>query len=390
VSLAANSIESRRHNWDHEIESVRETQLRHAEQAPMICSPTFLIDKKICQSNILTMMMKARHNQLSLRPHFKTHQNKDVGQWFREQGVEKITVSSLDMAESFIEAGWRDITVAFPVNIREMDRINQLRKMATLQLLVESIEAVSALEKSIESPLVLFIKIDVDYHRTGVSWEQSDQIAALVSAISKANKLSFAGFLTHAGNSYNARSESQIKAIHNQSLFAMAKLKSQYKEAFPDLIVSVGDTPTCSTMSEFPGVDEIRPGNFVYYDLSQLQIGSCQPWDIAVAVACPVVAIHKGRNEIVVHGGGVHFSKESMADEEMGVHYGQVAKDMAAGWGPLVPGAFLKKLSQEHGTIVGPDDFINKVKLGDLIKVIPVHSCMTANLMRNQTLVLTE
>jgi len=33
-------------------------------------------------------------------------------------------------------------------------------------------------------------------------------------------------------------------------------------------------------------VDEIRPGNFVFYDLMQYRIGSCSVGQIAVAMAC--------------------------------------------------------------------------------------------------------
>ena len=86
------------------------------------------------------MLTKARRNNIRLRPHFKTHQSAEVGEWLREEGVQYITVSSLFMAEYFAAAGWTDITVAFPVNLLEIDRINQLTTKCTLNLLVESVE----------------------------------------------------------------------------------------------------------------------------------------------------------------------------------------------------------------------------------------------------------
>jgi D-serine deaminase-like pyridoxal phosphate-dependent protein len=40
-------------------------------------------------------------------------------------------------------------------------------------------------------------------------------------------------------------------------------------------------------------------------------------------------------------------------------------------------------LSQEHGIVSIPDtDVFDKLKVGDMVAVIPVHSCLTANLMK--------
>ena len=160
-------------------------------------------------------------------------------------------------------------------------------------------------------------------------------------------------------------------------------MRAQYIGDFPELILSVGDTPTCSVMDDFTAVDEMRPGNFVFYDLTQSFLGACQVDQIAVAMACPVVAVHADRNELVIHGGGVHFSKELIEEQDIGSHYGQAVIDKGQGWGGLRERVYLKKLSQEHGTIVGPPEFIKQVALGDIVKILPVHSCMTANLMKS-------
>ncbi len=69
-------------------------------------------------------------------------------------------------------------------------------------------------------------------------------------------------------------------------------LKQKYITRFPDIIISYGDSPSCSLADDLNGFDEIRPGNFVYYDVMQYHIGSCQMDDIAVAAACPVVSVY--------------------------------------------------------------------------------------------------
>ena len=47
---------------------------------------------------------------------------------------------------------------------------------------------------------------------------------------------------------------------------------------------------------------------------------------------------------------------------------------------------YIKKLSQEHGIINAPNKFVSSVKIGDLLYIIPVHSCLTANLMKNSAI----
>ena len=65
----------------------------------------------------------ANKNNLVLRPHFKTHQSIEIGNWFKEKGVTSITVSSIKMAE-FFSSEWDDITIAFPLNILEIDKLS--------------------------------------------------------------------------------------------------------------------------------------------------------------------------------------------------------------------------------------------------------------------------
>src|SRR4030042_2672023 len=91
-----------------------------------VISPTFLLDKQRVLKNIEKMAGKAKASGARFRPHFKTHQSAEVGNWFRDFGVTAITVSSLDMASYFAKHGWSDITVAFIVNTLEIDIINDL------------------------------------------------------------------------------------------------------------------------------------------------------------------------------------------------------------------------------------------------------------------------
>jgi D-serine deaminase-like pyridoxal phosphate-dependent protein len=346
----------------------------------MITTPTLLVNEQVCRDNIRRMIGLARHNHIQFRPHFKTHQSAEIGQWFLEEGTSKITASSLSMAACFAEAGWKDITVAFPVNVREMETINQLAGRITLNLLVESVEAVKLLGLGLTSPVNVFIKLDVGTHRTGIDPENEKAIREVMAEIRKSKRMQFVGVLCHAGHSYQCRGKQEILAVHSAVMTVLQKIKSTYSD-IPDLVISYGDTPTCSVADSFPNVAELRPGNFVFYDLMQWQIGSCQASDIGVAVACPVVAKHPERNEVVIYGGAVHFSKDFVEENGRKV-YGKLAIDRGEGWEGLREDVTLIRLSQEHGILQGPDAWVASVKIGDLVKIIPVHSCLTMDLLR--------
>jgi D-serine deaminase-like pyridoxal phosphate-dependent protein len=344
--------------------------------------PALLIDEQKCRKNISAMAEKAGRNGVVFRPHFKTHVSHEIGRWFREYGVEKITVSSLEMAAYFAEDGWKDITVAFPVNILEIETINRLAKTIVLNLLFESDETVALLAQKIHSPVNAFIKIDVGSHRTGILYNEIETIDRVLNKISESCLIRFTGFLTHAGNSYQAKDVSEIRDIHHQSINRLKSIKNHFAERYPGLILSTGDTPTCSIMEDFSGIDEIRPGNFVFYDLMQCRFGSCSPDQIAVAMACPVVAIHPERDELVIYGGAVHFSKERIENSDHGIIYGQVAEDKGNGWGNPVEGMVLAKLSQEHGIVQVPPGQAGKYRVGNILKILPVHSCLTSQLAK--------
>ena len=349
----------------------------------MITKPTLILDKTKCIENINTMFSKSKRHKLAFRPHFKTHQSLAIGSWFKDIGVHKITVSSVSMAEYF-SSQWNDITIAFPINILEIQAINTLAKKITLNLCIENEESISFLNAHLKFKLNVFLKIDVGYHRTGINPTNGDLIHNILDKIDTNPLLNFIGFLGHAGHTYKCRTHEAINEEHSKSLRIMAKLKEAYVTRYPKLIISLGDTPSCSVAEDFSGVDEIRPGNFVFYDLTQNLIGSNSIAQIAVALACPIVAIHKERSEIVIYGGGVHFSKDRIEAEE-GLVFGRVVKKGNNTWGGLIPNTYVKSLSQEHGTISVPPSDMSNYKIGDFLMVLPVHSCMAGNTMKSYT-----
>lgn len=341
--------------------------------------PRLLLDETVCRRNIRFMAEKATANQVLFRPHFKTHQSGVIGQWFRDEGVSTITVSSVKMAAYFAAEGWKDIFIAFPASLPETKTIDHLAGHIHLDLSVESVSTALYLNDHLTNPVGIYIKVDTGYHRTGIDPADTREIARILNAVGRAQQLTLKGFYTHSGHTYEAKTTKRIEQIHEQSVQSLSKLRNLFRKDHPGIKLSIGDTPSCSWIKDFGEIDEIRPGNFVFYDLMQEQLGICSIQDIAVALECPVVSKNSERNELVIHGGAVHLSKEFLLDET-GIIFGRVVPLTGQKWGKPMENTFLKSLSQEHGIIKADPKHYNAIRVGDTVGILPVHSCLTANL----------
>ncbi len=350
-----------------------------------INTPSLLLDEHRCKSNILRICQKVKEQGVSLRPHFKTHQSLKVGRWFRELEIDRITVSSVGMASYFATDGWDDITIAFPVNVRQIEEIAELSKKIKLGLLLTDESAIEILGNTLHREVSIWIKIDVGTNRTGLAHTDTGGIERMLDRLKPYPQLHFVGFLAHAGHSYLGRSVMDAQRTYDQSLKMLLDLKRRYQGAFPGLKISLGDTPGASMVDQFGPVDELRPGNFVFYDLMQEQIGACTLDDIAVAMACPVVAVHPDRKQWIIYGGAVHFSKDYLLLPGGTKTYGRMVDQNLESWSvdntdqhPVII-----SLSQEHGVVQCSDENFEQCKPGDIALWLPVHSCLTADAMGN-------
>ena len=48
-----------------------------------VTEPTMVLNEEVCKSNIARMAAKAKAANVVFRPHFKTHQSREIGEWFR-------------------------------------------------------------------------------------------------------------------------------------------------------------------------------------------------------------------------------------------------------------------------------------------------------------------
>ena len=340
--------------------------------------PTLLVDKAKVLRNVRRMSAKADDLGFRLKPHFKTHQSLAIGRWLREEDIEGITVSSLSMASYFADDGWEYITVAFPANPRELDLMNKLSEKAELTILISDADTFSLLKRDLSNRVRVLLEIDCGYGRSGFDSSATAEIESVARQIIDAGFV-LEGLYCHSGNTYKVSGADAITKIHDHTVSELNRLQSELTMG-ADLALSLGDTPSCSVAENFNGIDSVRPGNFVFYDYMQSRIGSCTIDDIAIVLATPVVAVDRERKQAVLYGGGVHLSKDYV-DGNGGRTYGRLSTLKSEGWESMDPESHLLSVSQEHGIASVSASDLPAIKVGDLIGVLPIHSCMTADLM---------
>ena len=346
-----------------------------------IKKPVLLLDEAKARENISFMKNKAERSGVAFRPHFKTHQSAAIGEWFREAGTERITVSSATMCRYFLDNGWDDITVAFPVNPRESEDFNRISRRIKLNILVSDYEQFAAFADRFNEDANILIKIDTGYRRSGVDWNSYPDLVRIYDLVNETPNLRIMGFLTHSGHTYSVSGAEKVMEIFNDTRRKI--LHTKEVAPFNDVIVSIGDTPSCSISEDFTGIDEIRPGNFVFYDLMQVNIGSCDTGRVAVALAAPVVSVNRHYNELITYGGAIHLSKEYITGNDGERIYGKAYLLSDEGWDLDSEVGYVKSLTQEHGIVQVAESMRLKVKPCDIIAILPVHSCLTVDLMRS-------
>ncbi len=343
--------------------------------------PVLLLDETRARQNLERMVQKVHAAGVCFRPHFKTHQSHEVGRWFREKQVTAITVSSVHMATYFIQDGWTDITIAFPLNIHEINLLNSIPEAISIGLLVSTPQTAQKLCETAGRPYHCWIEADTGFGRSGIEASDTHAFRQVIQILQSNSLLRVSGLLSHFGHTYQAKDIPEVSRIYNSGMEALQALRSQLLPVCPGLKISVGDTPSCSMLADFGQADELRPGNFIYYDLMQAAIGACSVGDIAIALSVPVVEVHPARRQVIVHGGSVHLSKDSMPDEQGRPVYGRVCRLEGSVWGSPLENAFVKSLSQEHGVLQFRSTIPADIEAGSLLAVLPVHSCLTADAM---------
>jgi D-serine deaminase-like pyridoxal phosphate-dependent protein len=344
-------------------------------------TPALLLDAAALERNLAGMAAKTRALGVALRPHVKTHKCPEIGRMQLAHGARGITVATLAEAVTFADAGFDDITWAFPLVLARLEEVTALARRITFRVVVESAPALEALDaagRRAGLAVHAWLEVDSGHHRSGVD-------PAAPASLELARRLAgepgvvFDGLLTHAGHSYRARTREERAAVAERERALMAAFATRLEQAGVHVpAVSVGSTPALSAVERLDGVSEVRPGNYAFYDFMQLAAGVCVAADCAVTVLASVVSHQTGAGHVVVDAGALALSKDTgPADPALARGFGPVLRGLAGH--ELEPSLEVQGMSQEHGMVGGAraEEVAGRLPVGGKVRILPNHSCLT-------------
>jgi D-serine deaminase-like pyridoxal phosphate-dependent protein len=355
--------------------SLAESALAH------LPTPGLLLDQQRMDRNIARLKQHLQPLGVALRPHLKTSKSIDIARRLMATPAGPATVSTLKEAEEFAAAGVKDILYAVGIAPAKLDRAVALRNRGVdLSIVVDNIDqakAVAAKCRELGVKLPTLIEIDSDGHRAGI--RPGDPLLVEIARTLREGGADPRGIMTHAGGSYDARSEAELVAAAEQERAAAVECAEQLRAAgFAAPVVSVGSTPTAHFARDLTGVTEVRAGVFVFFDLVMAGIGVCSIDDIAISVLASVIGHQPSKHQILVDAGWMAMSRDrGTAGQPVDQYYGLVCDPN----GRPYPDLIMRLANQEHGVLEirpGSSARLPELPVGSLVRILPNHACATA------------
>jgi D-serine deaminase-like pyridoxal phosphate-dependent protein len=331
-----------------------------------IATPALVVDSHSVIENVERMAAHAAAAGVDLRPHAKTHKSLEVAELQRAHGAVGLTVTTLREAEVFVSGGCDDVLIAAPpVGGWRLKRLSSLARDACVRVVVDDSLHVALLDELCRRSRVeigYLWEVDCGVGRFGTAPGQ--RTAQLIAdAVASAPSCSFDGLLAFGGHAYNgavaAAAEDEREAIRT----TLAALDARGIEA---RVRSIGTTPTAHVL-ENPAAEitEIRPGNYVFYDATQVALGVVDETRCALTVLTTVIS-RPTRTRVILDCGSKALAAERISPRTVG--FGLVRGR---------PGLRIERLFEEQAIAVGdPGD----LRIGDRVRVIPNHACAAVNL----------
>jgi D-serine deaminase-like pyridoxal phosphate-dependent protein len=342
-------------------------------------TPSLVLDAGRMKRNAESMSRRVLEMGARLRPHIKTHKCIEVARIQTDGQSGAVTVSTLAEARGFVAAGFRDITYAVPIEPGKFEAAIEIAtRCDRFGLITDNTQTPALLNEAAKRAGIvidLFLKVDCGYHRCGVAPDSAEALT-VPRAITAASHLRFAGILTHAGHSYHCRTQAERLTVARQERDVMLEMASRLRnEGIEVPTVSIGSTPSITAVDHLDGIDEVRPGNYIFFDTFQAAAGSCQLNDCALTVLAAVVHRDLARGKVIIDAGAIALSKDR----------GAVEFDPDCGYGLVLDlegndlGLRVSSLSQEHGELIATSaGDLQSLKIGTRVRVLANHSCLTA------------
>ena len=331
-------------------------------------TPAVVVDLDVMERNLSRMADYCREHQLLLRPHTKSHKIPALAQRQIANGATGITVAKIGEAEVMLNAGIDDILIAYPIVGREKaKRLATLAERARITVSLDSEEAAAGISVATSergTNAAILVELDVGFHRCGLT--SAAAAVQLAKKITSLPGLEFKGLMFFPGH-LGVGPEQRAALRMEVNGFLDRVFEAFAREGLALSIVSGGSTPTAYESAQFHGVNEVRPGIYIFNDRSTAAISAA--WeDCALSVLVTVVSTSVPGRAIVDGGSKTFSSDRYQAEDSSG--FGLVKEDHAAE---------IERLTEEHGHLnITRSD--RPYRVGERLSVIPNHVCTTVNM----------
>ena len=342
-------------------------------------TPSVLIENSRVERNLDRMQAAATARGLRLRPHAKTHKSTVMAQRQVATGAVGICCAKLGEAEVFAAAGIEDIRLPYPIHPVNVDRVLAILDRTRLSFIVDHADVARGWSDAMRRAgreVDVLVKVDVGFHRCGID-PGAPGAAGFVARIAGLPGLNFRGLLSHAGHGYGAQSPAEAAAIATEEAHMMTTLAAEVTALGVAVDeISVGATPTARFSVSEPGITEMRPGNYIYFDRTQVALGAADWDDCALTVLARVVS-RPAPDRVILDCGGKTLTTDQARGWGQTAGYGAVLKALDSS--EPDPVLTMERLSEEHANVrvLGT----SALQPGDLVRVVPNHSCVVSNLV---------
>jgi D-serine deaminase-like pyridoxal phosphate-dependent protein len=347
-------------------------------EGPLLTMPTpaLLIDRRALMANVQEMANRARRAGAALWPHGKTHKCAEVAGLQRSHGAAGLTVATLAEAEYFAAAGFQDILLAYPP-VGEW-RLRQLAALARHTHIRVALDDAEVLENLIGACRLTGARVpylwEVDCGTGRLGSPPGEGTAAAIHAAPSAPECPFGGLMTFGGFAYGAADDAALDAAAHAEREAIHQTARELQNRGISVPTrSAGTTPTTSRLGPGSGIDEIRPGNYVFYDATQVALGIVERERCALSVLATVVGRPDPRR-LILDAGSKAITAERMTERAEGFGF---VRDH--------PELTVARLYEQHAIVTAgaPSD----IPVGARLRIVPNHACTTTNLHRRALIV---
>ncbi|MDA5633811.1 MULTISPECIES: D-TA family PLP-dependent enzyme [Rhizobium/Agrobacterium group] len=323
-----------------------------------ISTPMPVIDEDRLAANILKAQSYLDEHGKAFRPHIKTHKIPAIARQQLQAGAIGINCQKVSEAEVFADAGFDDILITFNIlGAAKLSRLKALNaRIGRLSVVADSAATIAGLARKFdaERPLAVLVECDTGGKRCGVQTPE----AALVLAekIDAAPGLVFKGILTYPAPGGAEKVESFIR--ETMALLAAKSIECPVR--------SSGGSPDFYAAHLVPSATEHRAGTYVYNDRAMLRAGHCAAGDLAMHVLATVVS-RPTPDRAVLDCGSKALTSDLLGFSDYGLIEGY-------------EGAKIISLSEEHAVVDLSGCTSGRPEIGDVVKVVPNHTCVVSNL----------